>query len=459
MNHYVSTRPVFDGSWHHVAYVDNAGAVQFYVDGQADTNFSYNASGSLALNVTSLGALVRSTVSGWFNGTLDDVIVWGRELSQAEVQAVMTNSLPVPPPTAPFIISQSGSPVGGAYVGDNLSFFVQASGTTPLAYRWSKDGVPLSVAAHPSATNATLTLTNLQLSDRGSYWVVVSNIAGSVTSSVIPLVVGTYTPVTNGLALAADVDLSGSPNTQPGFQMFTLAANGAAFGNAVTVTLSAIGGTLSERDRTTAPMVVDQPPDLTQARLYNDFVFAASTTDGSGMNVLISHLAPRTPYGVTVWSFDPQSPGSRVSDWTETASGSSVPIVTGYTFDGSVLPAADYDYTFGALLTSSAAGQLQLQGLRHGGTSYGVFLDALQLVANPGILITAAQWTSAGNLQLTVQLRYPGESLSFESSTSLNPPAWQPVAPLTAASHGPVVTAEFTPVPGPRFYRALHPSP
>ncbi len=122
-------------------------------------------------------------------------------------------------------------------------------------------------------------------------------------------------------------------------------------------------------------------------------------------------------------SFDAQSPGTRVSDWTETASGTAVPIVTGYTFDGSNLPVADYDYTFGALLTSSPSAQLRIHGVRHGGTSYGVFVNALQLVASPVIRITAASVAADGNLQLTIQAQFPGQGLAFEESADL--PAWR----------------------------------
>src|SRR5262249_44969802 len=146
----------------------------------------------------------------------------------------------------------------------------------------------------------------------------------------------------------------------------------------------------------------------------NDFIFAQSTTDGAGLDLLISRLVPNTPYGLTLWSFDPQSLGTRTSDWTETSSGTPVPIITGYTFNGSTLPNADYDNTFGALLTPSPTGQLNIQGLRHGGTSYGVFVNALQLVANPVIQMTGARAASNGRLQLTVQMQYPGQVVGFQ---------------------------------------------
>jgi hypothetical protein len=201
-------------------------------------------------------------------------------------------------------------------------------------------------------------------------------------------------------------------------------------------------------------MVIDNAPALTQARIYNDFAFANSSTDGGGLSILISRLAPSTPYGLTIWSFDAQSPRARTSDWTETASGVSVPIATGYTFNGSSLPVADYDDTFGAMVTSSANGQLQIQAVRHGGTSCGVFLNGLQLVANSGIRITRARLASDGNLELTVQTQHPGQSIAFQQSPNLSPGSWRLAAGgVTTQAHGPMVTTEFPVQAGPFFYR------
>lgn len=64
-------------------------------------------------------------------------------------------------------------PVGA---GTNLS--VVATGTTPLAYQWQYKNV--SVAG---ATSSSLTLANLTLAQSGPYRVIVSNVAGAVTSA------------------------------------------------------------------------------------------------------------------------------------------------------------------------------------------------------------------------------------------------------------------------------------
>ena len=63
-------------------------------------------------------------------------------------------------------------------VGGTATFNVVAPGSSPLFHQWRKDSTPLS-----QATNATLTLLNVQTNDAGIYSVVVSNAFGSVTSS------------------------------------------------------------------------------------------------------------------------------------------------------------------------------------------------------------------------------------------------------------------------------------
>ncbi len=66
----------------------------------------------------------------------------------------------------------------------NASFSVAASGSAPFSYQWKFNGTNVS-----GATDASLTLTNVQTSQSGDYTVVVTNPAGSVTSQVATLTV------------------------------------------------------------------------------------------------------------------------------------------------------------------------------------------------------------------------------------------------------------------------------
>ncbi|HOX57241.1 MAG TPA: family 10 glycosylhydrolase [Candidatus Paceibacterota bacterium] len=62
--------------------------------------------------------------------------------------------------------------------GQDATFFVAAGGTEPLAYQWRFGG-----AAIPGADESIYTIANAQTNDSGAYSVVVTNVAGAVTSA------------------------------------------------------------------------------------------------------------------------------------------------------------------------------------------------------------------------------------------------------------------------------------
>jgi len=88
------------------------------------------------------------------------------------------------PPT----ISQP--PVGGnILVGSSFTVSAAASGTAPFSWQWRTNGTPI-----PGANAPGYTVNAAQLTDAGSYDVVVTNFTGSITSSVAAVNVG-YAPV------------------------------------------------------------------------------------------------------------------------------------------------------------------------------------------------------------------------------------------------------------------------
>jgi hypothetical protein len=79
----------------------------------------------------------------------------------------------------------TGQPVNRAIVVGGTAFFtVVASGTPPLNYQWYKGVNPI-----PQQTSSTLKLVNISPSDAAQYSVVVTNTAGSVTSTLATLTV------------------------------------------------------------------------------------------------------------------------------------------------------------------------------------------------------------------------------------------------------------------------------
>ncbi len=91
--------------------------------------------------------------------------------------------------SAPALSTQPSSQSASA--GANVTFTAAASGSGSFSYQWNKDGVAIS-----GATGSSLTLTNVQSADAGNYTVIVTNSAGSTTSSVASLSVGSTNPGT-----------------------------------------------------------------------------------------------------------------------------------------------------------------------------------------------------------------------------------------------------------------------
>jgi Immunoglobulin I-set domain/Immunoglobulin domain/Regulator of chromosome condensation (RCC1) repeat len=95
---------------------------------------------------------------------------WIEELPNMGLRSVAELPLPLE------IIAQPKSISVG--IGANATFQVFADGTTPLHYQWQSSGTELH-----GETKSTLTLTNVQPNQSGSFSVVVSNASGSITSA------------------------------------------------------------------------------------------------------------------------------------------------------------------------------------------------------------------------------------------------------------------------------------
>lgn len=208
VDHRVSATVVFDNTWHHIAWVDDRGNARLYVDGNLDpANFNYTPGGAFVFDTTSIGTLRRTTVStgAIFNGQVDDVAVWERPLSQAEVQQVIANSIQTPIPEFPPAIF--GQPAGATrQLQDRYTFSVRAVGNRPVTYQWYKGIDPI-----PGANSTSLSLSNLTPGDSGDYAVHVSNLDGTTVSSIATLTVLPDPPVNIRLGLVSHWPLDQVP--------------------------------------------------------------------------------------------------------------------------------------------------------------------------------------------------------------------------------------------------------
>jgi len=153
-------------------------------------------------------AAVQLTDGGGYTVTVSNSLG-----SVASAPAVLTVLIPA---TVPVIQTQ---PVSVAVTaGANATFSVAATGTSPLSYQWRKDGVALT-----GATGATLALSGVQAIQAGVYTVVVSNTAGSVTSTGATL---TVNPVV--VAPRIDAAPTGRVATEGANVTFSVVASGSA---------------------------------------------------------------------------------------------------------------------------------------------------------------------------------------------------------------------------------------
>ncbi|MGO8928623.1 MAG: SUMF1/EgtB/PvdO family nonheme iron enzyme [Limisphaerales bacterium] len=95
---------------------------------------------------------------------------------------------PTSQPTPPQITVQPQSQT--APLGSTVSFSVQAEGSSPLSYCWSKNGLPLTDDTRVTGSaSSTLRIASIQISDAASYNVRVSNQAGFRTSASAALTI------------------------------------------------------------------------------------------------------------------------------------------------------------------------------------------------------------------------------------------------------------------------------
>jgi hypothetical protein len=176
------------GQWYHLVLTfDGTTNGVFYINGVAHS-FSVPP-GGFAPDTTENAFIASGSSIGWdpFNGGVDEVAFYDHVLTQTQVSThytVGSSSFRVIPTAAG--ITTPPSPET-QYSGVPVTFNVTASGTTPLTYIWSTNGIPTGTDSD------FLTFTPTYPGDNNDHiQVIVSNAYGPpVTSSVVTLTVST----------------------------------------------------------------------------------------------------------------------------------------------------------------------------------------------------------------------------------------------------------------------------
>jgi len=236
----VASASDYKGRWAHWVFSrnKNSGIMKIKLDG----TLWHSGSGKTKPAATSISSFI---IGKSWHGLLDDVRIYDRALSAAEIQALYDLGTAAPATTttgggstivadsgpvttekvadgaitteklaadaitlaklaslasylSPAIKTQPGGAIG--YLGESVNFTVEGEGRN-LSYQWKKDGVPI-----PGATAPTLSLTDLNATMAGSYLAAVSNDFGTVASSPVTLIVLDSYFTTDGLQLWLDAD-------------------------------------------------------------------------------------------------------------------------------------------------------------------------------------------------------------------------------------------------------------
>ena len=201
--------------WYHVAatWDGESGIMKLYINGQlaSQTVTAVRPFGDL-IPEDSPGVGIGNLNDGQnnfpFTGDIDEISLYNRALSAAEIQAIYNagSAGKCAGPLPPGITVQPSNQT--TVEGSNVVLSVAAGGTGPFSYQWNFNGKNIL-----GATNATLTLTNLHPNQSGNYAVTITTPYGSITSSNASVTViaqnilvykyaGIQKIITSGLALS-----------------------------------------------------------------------------------------------------------------------------------------------------------------------------------------------------------------------------------------------------------------
>ena len=312
--------------------------------------------------------------------------------------------------------------------GQNASFSVVASGTPPLNYQWACNGTALS-----GATSLTLTCTNVQTINAGSYTVVVTNSLGSVTSAVAALAVNVPPAIT----------------TQPQSQTVTLGQNASfsivANGTAPLSYQWSHNGTALAGATTSALALSNvQTTDAGSYTVVVTNIAGSITSSGAALTVNVPPAITTQPQSQTV-TLDQNASFSIVATGT-------APLSYQWSFNGTAVSGTtNASLTLTNVQTTQAGSYTVVVTNNAGSITSAV---ATLTVTNPVVTLSVASGAGMTPSGFTLQFSVPvGVTYVILSSTDFQ--AWTPIATNVATTESVVFTDNSATNYPNRFYRTM----
>jgi hypothetical protein len=134
--HLRTTGQPLDGTWHHFAFVQNPdGTRAIYIDGMLDPlAIPLRREGIVwNFNDTTIGGILRASASHWITGLIDEVALWKRALSEAEINDVKMNGVPRIGVVLPLEVRSFAADFGAVVQGDRVTLRWDASPNATLS--------------------------------------------------------------------------------------------------------------------------------------------------------------------------------------------------------------------------------------------------------------------------------------------------------------------------------------
>ena len=219
--HATETTALPQGQWVHLAFTADGAYLNIYRNGVYEVRTAYNGTINTNILTNTMGIGVELTNGGlpyaanmgYWQGWMDDLAIWGRALSAAEIQSIyLAGKAGIPLTNAyAYLTLTAYTAAQNVYANNSAVFSVANSSGSSLGYQWQvtdgvsltnnlTNGLTLSGSTIFGATAATLTVSNVSSADAGSYYTcLITNAASSATNSPLApltLLVSTNMPVT-----------------------------------------------------------------------------------------------------------------------------------------------------------------------------------------------------------------------------------------------------------------------
>ncbi|MSU59926.1 MAG: PKD domain-containing protein, partial [Pedosphaera sp.] len=347
------------------------------------TNYSWNfGDGKTSTNANPANTY---TNAGTFTVTLTAVGPAGTNVLTRVNYIVVTNAPPA-------ISTQPQNQ--NVNLGSNATFTVTATGTAPLGYQWRFNGTNL-----PGATASAYTRVNAQLADAGPYSVVITNVNGSVTSSVANLAVIVAPGVISvtGVPYSENFDSMGASGTTTPFGWYVGTGSGAISGTTVTAGTgsSSSGGNYNfgssgSTDRALGSLASSAGARATEVRFINV----------SGLNIVSLTIS----YTGEQWRVGGN--GSANND-----------LVLNYSTNGTSFTALGAGYNFNTPVDSGSSGALDGNAVANRDTGIGGTFSPAAAITNGQIFYL--RWVDVDNTSSDHAMGIEDLTITF---TLANPP-------------------------------------